>query len=158
MIALPLHLSNGIMVEILVEILDYFEMKNVFLQTPCGPIPFLLVDGYKTRLDTKFVDYINNSNHQWKVCLGVSYATSLWQVGDSQENNGCFKSEWYQANDSLLLWKYERELTRSIKHEDIIPLLNEVFLKAFDREDVNKRAIADCGWNPLNHKLLEHTC
>ena len=53
-------------------------------------------------------------------------------------------------------WKYERELTWAIKHEDIIPFLNDVFPKAFGWKKVNQQAIADQGWNPLNIKLLEH--
>ncbi len=90
------------------------------------------------------------------MCLGVPYATSLWQVGDLAENNGTFKTEWYQEKDRLLLWKNEREMERVICHYDVIPLLNKVFHKAFGRVEVNQRAISDRGWGPLNRKLLEH--
>ena len=60
------------------------------------------------------------------------------------------------AKDELLLWKYERGLTRAIKQEDIMPLLNDIFPKAFGREEINKKAISDQEWNPLNQKLVEH--
>mgnify|MGYP000485143821 CR=1 FL=1 len=102
--------SGGITTEILIKVLKYFDDSNVFPQVPGGPTPFLLVDGHNTCFDPRFLEYINNTNHQWKVCLGVPYATSLWQVGDSAENNGTFKTEWYQEKDRLLLWKYEREM------------------------------------------------
>jgi len=35
----------------------------------------LIVDGHQSRLDPKFVAYINNKAHEWRVCLGVPYAT-----------------------------------------------------------------------------------
>ena len=34
--------------------------------------------------------------------------------------------------------------------------MNGIFQKAFGCEEINKAAIADRGWNPLNRKLLEH--
>ena len=54
---------------------------------------------YATKLTSLKVDYINNESHPWKVCLGVPYATTLWQVGDASEQNGKFKSEWYREKD-----------------------------------------------------------
>ncbi len=100
--------TGGITAEILVKVLQYFDEKEVFRRTPGGPIPFLLVDGHNNRFDPIFLHYINDNSHQWKVCLGVPYATLLWQVGDSAENNGTFKTEWYWLKDQLLMWKYER--------------------------------------------------
>lgn len=84
--------SGGITGEILVKILEHFDKMNLFPRTAGGPIPVLLVDGHGSRLDPAFVDYINNESHPWKVCLGVPYATTLWQVGDASEQNGKFKS------------------------------------------------------------------
>ncbi len=89
-------------------------------------MPFLLVDGHNTCVDPHFLDYINNNNHQGKVCLGVPYATLLWQVGNSAENNKTFKSEWYCEKDKLLLWKYERGMEQVIWHYDAIPILNNL--------------------------------
>ncbi len=107
-------------------------------------------------MDPLFINYINNEGHHWKVCLGVPYATSLWQVGDSAQNNGTFKTEWYGLKDELLIWKYERGLNQVIQHHDVIPTLNRVFPIAFGRVDVDWRAIADQGWYPLNCKLVKH--
>ena len=64
--------------------------------------------------------------------------------------------EWYLTKEKLLVWKYERGLTQTIKHKDIVPLLNGFFQKAFGCEEINKAAIVDQEWNPLNRKLLEH--
>ena len=60
------------------------------------------------------------------------------------------------SKDEWLLWKYEWGLTRAIKHENIMPLLNDIIPKAFGQEEINKHAIADQGWNPLDQKLVEH--
>ena len=107
--------SGGITAEILVKILTKFDKMDLFPRVPGGPIPVLLVDGHQTRLDPLFIDYINGQNHRWKVCLGVPYATNLWQVGDAAENNGTFKTNWYRAKEQLLLYKYERNQPRSFR-------------------------------------------
>ena len=73
--------SGGITAEILVVILTILDNLNVFLRIN-GLIPFLLLDGHFTRLDPLFLKYINDPLHLWKVCLGVPYATTLWQLGD----------------------------------------------------------------------------
>ncbi len=148
--------SGGITTKILIKILKYFDTNNVFPRYPGGPIPFLLVNGHNTRLDPLFIDYINDSSHWWKVCLGVPYATSLWQVGDSSENNGTFKTEWYRLKDKLLLHKYNLGMNRTIMNYDVIPLLNRVFEKSFGQKEVNMHAISDREWGPLNRKLVEH--
>ena len=130
--------------------LKYFDRKEVFPQISGGSIPFLLVDGHNTWLDPMFIAYINDIEHSWKVCFGVTYGTSLWQVEDLAENNMTFMSEFYQAKDELLLCKYEQRLNSAIKYEDTIPLLNHIFPKAFGQEEIIKKAISDQGWNPLN--------
>ena len=69
--------SRGIAAEILIDILKYFDRKEIFSWLPGGPISFLLVDRYKIQLDPMFIANINNIDHRWKVCFGVPYATSL---------------------------------------------------------------------------------
>ena len=61
--------STGITGDILVDIMTYFNQIDLFPCIEGGPIPVLIVDGHQSCLDPKFVDYINNSNHWWKVCL-----------------------------------------------------------------------------------------
>lgn len=83
--------SGGITADILVKVLKIMDDLNLFPRVN-GSMPFLLVDGHQSRLDPVFLEYINNAGHRWKVCLGVPYATTLWQVGDSSQQNGSFKS------------------------------------------------------------------
>ena len=92
--------SSGIRAYIIVSLLTVLDELYVFPRDS-GIISFMLINGHSSRLDPKFLTYINNCNHQWKVCLGVPYATSLWQVGDSNEHNGTFKGGWYRAKTSL---------------------------------------------------------
>ena len=149
--------SGGITGEILVEILDTFDKMNLFPRLDGGPIPMMIIDGHQSRLDPQFIEYINDKGHRWKVCLGVPYATSLWQVGDASEQNGSAKTEWYREKAKLVLWKYEHPpLSRCIGPEDIIPLVNKIFHKAYGNVPANKKAVADRGWYPANRKLLEH--
>ena len=100
--------------------------------------------------------YINNLNHQWKVCIGVPYATSLWQVGNSKEQNRTFKGEWYRAKTSLYEYKGDFNLELEITEEDGMPLLNHILEKSFGCVESNLRAVSDCGWNTPNRKLLDH--
>ena len=96
--------SGGITAKILIDLLKTMDGLNIF---PCdqGIQPVLIVDGHKTRLHYKFLQYINQPEHKWHVCLGVPYATSYWQVGDSHEQNGNFKSNWYRAKRHLMTYK-----------------------------------------------------
>ena len=72
--------SGGNTGAILVKILEYFDKIELFPRYPGGPIQMLIVDGHQSRLNPRFVTYINNKTHEWRVCFGVPYATVLWQV------------------------------------------------------------------------------
>ena len=43
-----------------------------------------------------------------------------------------------------------------ITQEDVMPLLNRIFEKAYGRVESNFCALSDCGCNPTNRKLLYH--
>jgi hypothetical protein len=55
-----------------------------------GVIPFLLLDGHGSRFELPFFR-VHKKDHEWKVCIGVPYGSSYWQVGFSPEQNGWFK-------------------------------------------------------------------
>ena len=65
------------------------------------------------------------------------------------------KSEWYREKANLLVWKYENNLPRAIRPDDVMPLLNRIFYKAYGNVANNKKAVAVRGWYPPNMKLLE---
>ena len=76
--------------EILRDAIADLDLHDVIPQRP-GLSPFLLLDGHGSRFQLPFLQYINNPEHPWVVCIGVPYGTSFWQVGDSTEQNGCYK-------------------------------------------------------------------
>jgi len=67
------------------------DKLNLFYHSD-GVSSFLLLDGHGSRFELPFLEYINNEAHKWKVCIGVPYGTSYWQVGDSTEQMG--SSKW----------------------------------------------------------------
>jgi hypothetical protein len=64
--------------------------------------PYVILDGHMSRFHLEFLQYINNPSHPWSVVIGVPYGTSLWQVGDSSEQNGAFKMELTKGKDELM--------------------------------------------------------
>ena len=146
---------GGITSDILVAVLTVLDELDVFPRDS-GITPFMPIDGHSSRLDLKFLTYTKNCNHQWEVFLSVLYATSLWKVGDTKEQNGTFESEWYRAKTSLYEYKGDFNLELKIKQEDVMPLLNRISEKSYGRVGSNLRALSDFGWNPPNCKLLDH--
>jgi len=94
-----------------------------------GLSPFLLLDGHGSRFELSFLEYINDANHKWWVCLGLPYGTSIWQVGDSTEQNGCYKMALIdekmklvtQKNDAGLPYSIQKYLRQSQRHTATIP-------------------------------------
>jgi hypothetical protein len=105
----------------------------------------LILDGHESRLDVKFIAYINDPNHIWRVCLGVPYATSYWQVGDSAEQNGTFKVLWYKLKKKLVTFKSNRNIDLSINAWEVMPLLNKIFNHSYGRPDTNNSAMSNQG-------------
>jgi hypothetical protein len=148
--------SGGINGDILVDILRTLDELDVFPRVPGGPVPFLIIDGHESRLAPTFLKYINDQGHVWKVCLGIPYATSFWQVGDSKEQNGTFKVIWYRQKRELVTFKRDRGMPLVIGPTDIMPLLNRAFFHSYARPQTNRNATSDRGWSPPNRKLLTH--
>ena len=138
------------------KVLQHFDGIDLFPREKDGPILMLIVDGHQSHLDPFFVEYINNREDRWKVCLGVPYATTLWQVDDASEQNGFVTSEWYREKAKLVVWKTEHGLPRAICPEDVMPIMNRIFFKAYGYEKNNRKATAEHGWFPPNRKLVEH--
>ena len=78
--------------ELLRQVLMHMDSLNLFAEERASGVqPFLLVDGHESRFSKIFLEYINQPETKWQVCIGVPYGTSYWQVGDSKEQNGSFK-------------------------------------------------------------------
>jgi hypothetical protein len=90
-----------------VDKLDVFDQLN-------GLNPFLLLDGHGSRFELEFLEYIHNEKTKWNCCIGLPYGTSNWQVGDSSEQNGCFKMALTKAKQELVMKKNEAGLEFAI--------------------------------------------
>ena len=132
----------------MLKTMDSFELFD----RSTGKKPFLLLDGHHSRFELPFLDYILDKNHEWNVCIGVPYGTHLWQVGDSEAQNGSFSIAITKAKEELFHLKPENN--KNFSSTDIIPLINMAWPKSFGRKEAAKRAIAERGWNPLNYNLL----
>jgi len=97
--------NGSITSEILSQVLKHLDTHLCWDRTEATP--FLLLDGHGSRFELPFLDYIRNDETKWKVCIGVPYGTNLWQVGDSAQQNGAFKSRLSEEK-ALLLEKKTR--------------------------------------------------
>jgi hypothetical protein len=120
-----------------------------------GIDPFLLLDGHGSRFELPFVEYIHGDDG-WTVCIGVPYGKSLWQVGDSKQQNGQYKDKSKEGKERLLTMKTKRGLRFTIVKQDIMWIVRYAWEKSFARVETNKHAIAERGWGPLHYVLLDH--
>jgi hypothetical protein len=141
--------------EILVQILEFLDSRDLFERRPDGPEPCILLDGHESRLKPSFLKYINNPNHKWHVGVGVPYLTHLWQVGDASELNGSFKIQFQKAKEQLMEFKRYFGMKARLHPEDIVPCLNKAVELSFSKSESNRKAIAERGWYPPNMKLLD---
>ena len=146
--------SGSMTPQILVNVLKYLDQLKVFPRKEGGPKPVIILDGHATRLSYDFLKYINDKNHYWFANLGTPYLTHLWQVADSAELNGKFKTEWYRSKDHLLRLKIRQLMPEKLDATDVMPLLNEALSKSFQCVELSKKVISERGWYPPNRKLL----
>ena len=148
--------SGGITAEILTNIFRRLDNLHLFdKDREEGYTPFMLLDGHSSRFDLQFLEYINNDEHRWNVCLGVPYGTALWQVADSSQQNGKFKMELVKAKREL----YEERMNACqhdmhLQRTDIVPLVRRCWGPSFGDSAAARRAIAQRGWRPYNQNLL----
>ena len=120
-----------------------------------GLVPFVLLDGHNSRFDLEFLQYINDVQHKWNVCIGVPYGTALWQVADTSYQNGKFKmtlNEMKAVLFDLCLSIFQQKL--HLLRTDIIRLVNTSWPPAFADVKNNLKAILETGWRPFNRHLL----
>ena len=101
-------------------------------------------------------EYINSPINPCNVCIGVPYGTSYWQVGDSTEQNGCFKMYLTHAKRDLLTKKTLYNLPYAIEKTDVVGIVSHAWDQSFATERTNQKAILDRGWGPLNYNALLH--
>jgi hypothetical protein len=91
----------------------------------------------------------------WTCCIGVPYGTSMWQVGDSTEQDGTFKIESKKAKAATVMSKIRAGLPPTLERTGIVHIVNIAWKSSFARVATNKRAISARGWDPINYVLLD---
>ena len=150
--------NGSITGQLLKEMLAAIDQLNVFDRSATGLNPFLLLDGHGSRFELDFLQYINSVETKWECCIGLPYGTSYWQVGDSSEQNGCFKMALTRAKQELVTKKNDAGLEFSINKTDIVGLVQIAWKRSFARVKTNIKAVAHRGWGPkaLNYNVLLH--
>ena len=136
--------SGSITGEILKDMLAYLDSLDLFDRST-GLNPFLILDGHGSRFEFDFLKYINNNEHKWNVNIGLPYGTSYWQVGDSTEQNGCFKMALTKEKKALVTKKNEHGLPYEINKTDVVTLVKDAWKVSFARTQTNKKALLNMG-------------
>jgi hypothetical protein len=147
--------SGSINGSLLTSMLRYIDEKHVFDRTT-GLAPFLLLDGHGSRFELEFLEYIHSDETKWTVNIGLPYGTSYWQVGDSTEQNGCFKMALTKGKQALVTQKNDNGLPFQINRTDIVKLVKDAWNVSFARVHTNQKAVLYRGWGPkaLNKNAL----
>jgi hypothetical protein len=146
---------GGITPTILTNCLRKMDLLQLFPREN-GKKPFLLLDGHDSRFDIEFLKYIRDDNHPWSVCIGLPYGTHLWQVGDSNAQNGNYKHFEREYKDILVEHKQKRQLPLTMKPTGIIPIVMYAWNRSFAVLTNNQKAIRERGWYPCTRSILTH--
>ena len=159
--------SGGITSEILVEVLEHLDHHKAASRNEGDPPPCLILDGHSSRLSISFLRYIRNldkngdeipgSNHRWNAYLGLPpIGTAYWQVGDSFQQNGWFKSLIRREKDMIRNEQRDNGEAIKIKIErcHVVLMIRRVWPHCYGDVAGNKNAILERGWAPLNRGCL----
>jgi hypothetical protein len=147
--------NGSITIQLLTNILQTTDKLCLFDRS-YGTNICLLCDGHGSRFKEPFIKYTLESSTPCGCCIGVPYGTSLWQVGDSEKQNGTFKVECNKSKSDTVTAKIRAGLPDTLERSDIVRIVHVAWMKLFVRVETNKRAIAAHGWGPLNYIMLDH--
>jgi len=147
---------GGIASIILADVFRYLDHLGVCPRGNGIPGPSLVLDGHGSRFDLPFLQHINQHDHKWEANVGNPCCTDLWQTGDAEQCNGCFKIEFGAAKQRLSQRRLALKLPMRFDMTDVIPLINAAWTRSFGNAANTKKALADRGWNPMNRALLLH--
>ena len=77
-------------------------------------------------------------------------------MGDSEEQNGSWKIHIAKRKKELVMYKVRIGIPIVLNQNNIVSIVNIVWSKSFGQVRTNRKAIAICGWGPLNQALLVH--
>jgi hypothetical protein len=101
------------------------KMDDPMLFDRSGGIkPCPLCDGHCSRFKEPFLEYTHEYDTPWGCCIGVPYGTSLWKLGDSQEQNGTFKMECKKSKAETARAKVRAGLPATLERSDIVRIVH----------------------------------
>jgi hypothetical protein len=137
--------NGSITSQLLTSMLAKMDEHSLFDRS-AGINPSLLYDGHGSRFEKPFLKYTLESDKHWTCCIGVPYGTSVWQLGDSPEQNGIFKIESKKAKADTVRREIRDGLPATLERSDIVRIVNIAWQKSFVRVNINFKAIAEHGW------------
>jgi hypothetical protein len=133
--------SGSIPSELLISFLKHMDELDLFPRDD-GIKPLFLLDGHGSRFELPFLQYVNNPEHEWVVCIGVPYGTLYWQVADSSEQIGSYKMALTTAKKESVKKKQRACFQNArIKTYEIVIIINEAWKHCFSRVEYSKKAI-----------------
>ena len=120
---------------ILVDILKFVDDRGVFPRLDKNPTPFLLLDGHDSQSKVPFLSYMNDPKHKWIVCIDCHNVTSLWQVRDCSEQNGCFEIYCGEHNRKMTSRRIEMGMYKlNLVRTNVIPIVNAAWKSLLQRQ------------------------
>ena len=99
----------------------------------------LMLGGYGGRLGCPILKYTNNPVHTWFTVVDVLYGASMWQVGNSVEQNGAYKIVLSRIKKDIIAKNTKlvfKQLTINI--QEIIILVNLAWSQLFAEASLKK--------------------
>jgi hypothetical protein len=121
-----------------------------------GSYRFCSLMAMEADLNFPFLEHITNKEYEWKVCISVPCGTPYWQVGDSMEQNGCFKMALAKAKHERVDKEENSGLVGTIEKTDIVALVGCAWNQSFARVVSSQKSVVECRWGPLCYNLLLH--
>jgi hypothetical protein len=124
----------------LTEMLHSIDNQHLF-DRETSLNPFLILDGLGSCFELEFLEYIHVCETKWDVNIGLPYSTSNWQVGDSTEQNKCFKIALTKVKQSVITAKNEAGLPFEINKSDVVKPVKEAWRVSFARVETNRKVV-----------------
>ena len=129
---------------ILVEVVKHLNVLGVYDWSK-GEHPLMILDGHEFRFQRVFVDYINNPETKWFMIIGVPYLTHLWQLANSPELNGSFKTAWVHEKRELVQHRRHLGQAARLYPTNIMLLLSRAIARSFFLTESNKKVLVKRG-------------
>jgi hypothetical protein len=115
--------NGSITSQLLTNMLQTMDKLCLFDRSD-GTNPCLLCDGHGSRFEEPCLTYTLESSTPWGCCIGVPYCNSLWQVGDSEEQNGTFKVDCMKSKADTVTAKIRADLPATLERSDIVHIVH----------------------------------